>query len=82
MAFFKIKFFDEETHTFFNYAVKEIFKSREKTGEVRHDMIDLLMQAKKSQLQNDTETKSERVKNASIASVEEHETVDSKVKRD
>lgn len=39
MAILKVKFFDEETHTFFTYAVKEIFKSREKTGMIRHDMI-------------------------------------------
>lgn len=81
MALLKIKFFDKETHSFFTYAVNEIFKSREKTGMIRHDMIDLLIQARKGQLQHDIETKSDN-HDSSFANVEEHDIGRVKVKRD
>lgn len=80
MALLKVKFFDDETDTFFTYAVKEIFKSREKSGIIRHDMIDLLIQARKGHLQHDEEVKSDE--HASFATVEEHAIGKTKVKRD
>lgn len=81
MAFFKIKFFDAETNDFFTYAIKETFKTREKEGVMRHDMIDLLIQARKGDLTHDEIKEDEKHEQEGFAVVKEHETNKSKVKR-
>lgn len=82
MAFLRIKFFDEETNTFFTYAIKETFKTREKEGKsVRHDMIDLLIQARKGTLNHD-ESPEIQDQNEGFAVVEEHDVGKVKIKRE
>jgi cytochrome P450 family 9 len=81
MATLKIKIFDDETNNFFSYAMKETFKNREKEGVSRHDMIDLLIQAKKGNLHHDTKA-DENANTAGFATVEEHEIGKSQVKRE
>lgn len=45
-----IKLVDRETTEFFQSAISETMKIREEKGIIRHDMINLLMQAKKGKL--------------------------------
>lgn len=78
MAFFKIKFFDEDTNTFFKQTVKKIFKAREKEGKVvRHDIIDLLIQARKRSLDHD-----DHFQNDGFTVAEEHDIGKARVKRE
>lgn len=60
MQALKIKFFDAETTQFFQGAISETMKAREDKGIVRHDMINLLMQAKKGKLTHEKEEKEEK----------------------
>lgn len=59
MRALKINFFDEETTIFFQKAINETMKTREREGIIRHDMINLLIQAKQGKLthEKDAETK-------------------------
>lgn len=50
MKFFKISFMSQEIQNFFETAIVETIKTREEEGIVRHDMINLLIQARKGQL--------------------------------
>lgn len=50
MKFFNISLLDPESCDFFEKAITETMKIREREGIVRHDMIDLLLQAKKGHL--------------------------------
>lgn len=82
MAFLNIKLFDAETNEFFTYAINETFKAREKEGVMRNDMIDLLIQARKGNLNHDDEIKEEdNHSQDGFAVVEEHEVGKAKVKR-
>lgn len=50
MKLFDIKFFSKKLVNFFHEATIETIKVREQKGIVRHDMINLLIQAKKENL--------------------------------
>lgn len=50
-----IKLFDKESCDFFQKAIHETMKVREQQGIIRHDMINLLIQAKKGQLTHSKE---------------------------
>lgn len=60
MRALKIKFFDEETTEFFQKAINETMITRDKLGIIRHDMINLLIQAKKGKLTHEKETENEK----------------------
>lgn len=77
MKFFKISLFSKDIEVFFQEAVTETMKAREERGIVRHDMINLLMQAKKGKL---TYEKDEKVTEG-FATVEESQMGKSDVKR-
>ncbi|KAG5671506.1 hypothetical protein PVAND_001700 [Polypedilum vanderplanki] len=57
MNFFKISFFSEKVSKFFEEAILDTMKIREEKGIVRHDMINLLIQAKKGTLVHEIEEK-------------------------
>ncbi|KAG5679852.1 hypothetical protein PVAND_009389 [Polypedilum vanderplanki] len=57
MKAFKISFFSENIMKFFKEAILDTMKTREEKGIVRHDMINLLMQAKKGNLTHENEEK-------------------------
>lgn len=77
MKFFKIKFFDSEVTEFFQTAIVSVMKEREVKGIIRHDMIDLLMDAKKGKLTYKTEEKEVD----GFATVEESDLGKSKIDR-
>lgn len=77
MKFFKISLFSKDIEVFFQEAVTDTMKAREERGIVRHDMINLLMQAKKGKLSHD---KDEKVTEG-FATVEESQMGKSEVKR-
>jgi len=70
MRALKIKFFDEETTEFFQKAINETMKVREQQGIIRHDMINLLIQAKKGKLTHEKENENEKIVEG-FATVEE-----------
>lgn len=76
----KIKFFDQETTDFFKEAISETMKTREKNGIIRHDMINLLIQAKKGNLTHEKENEKDKVADG-FATVEEHQMGKTEVKR-
>lgn len=47
MKLLQIKFFDKRVDVFFQHAILDTIKVREEKGIIRHDMINLLIQAKK-----------------------------------
>lgn len=55
MRAMNIKFFDNEASELFKRLIKESMKAREENGIVRHDMINLLLQAKKGNLTHEKE---------------------------
>lgn len=55
MRALKIKFFDEETTEFFQKAITETMRTREREGIIRQDMINLLIQAKQGKLTHEKE---------------------------
>lgn len=61
MTLLKIKFFDDETTDFFREAITETMKVRETQGIIRHDMINLLIQAKKGKLTHEKEKEEKSV---------------------
>lgn len=79
MKALNIKFFDDETTDFFQEAITETMKIRETKGIIRHDMINLLMQAKKGKLTYEKE-KEEKVVEG-FATVEESNVGRTEVKR-
>ena len=79
MQFFKISFFDTETSNFFKDAIQETMKYREEKGIIRHDMINLLIQAKKGNLTHSV--KEEEVVTDGFATVEESSVGKSQVTR-
>lgn len=80
MKALNVKFFDDETTAFFQNAITGNMKIREEKNIVRHDMINLLMQAKKGKLSHEKE-KEEHNKNEGFATVEESQLGRTEVKR-
>lgn len=78
MEFFKVKFFDEKIDAFFQEAILNTIKVREEKGIIRHDMINLLIQAKKGRLTHDATD--EKVADG-YATVEESKMGQTSVKR-
>lgn len=76
-----ITLLDKESSTFFEAAITETMKIREKKGIVRYDMINLLLQARKGQLAHSTANTSEEKATDSFATVEESQLGQSEVKR-
>ena len=70
MKLFDIKFFSKKLCSFIHDATIETMKVREEKGIVRHDMINLLMQAKKGKLVHESNT--EKIADG-FATVEEFE---------
>lgn len=60
MRALKIKFFDDETTEFFQKAINETMRVRDQQGIIRHDMINLLIQAKKGNLTHEKDTENEK----------------------
>ena len=79
MKALKVSFFPKEVETFFQEAVHETMKIREERGIIRHDMINLLMQAKKGSLSHEQKI-TEKVTEG-FATVEESQMGKSEVKR-
>lgn len=69
MRFLGISFISKKTQQFFEEAITETIKTREAQNIVRHDMINLLMQAKKGKLKH--EVKEEDSNIDGFATVEE-----------
>ena len=77
MKVFGIKLLDKESYDFFQIALVEKMKTRERDGIVRNDMIQLMLEAKKGKLVYDNEDS-----NADeFATVEESHIGKSKVSR-
>ncbi|XP_066992166.2 cytochrome P450 9e2 [Anabrus simplex] len=55
LEFLGITFFTKEEHKFFTDLVEDTVTTRDREGIVRHDMIDLLMQARRGELKGDGE---------------------------
>lgn len=66
----KIKFFDEETTKFFQEAINVTMQTRERKGIIRHDMINLLIQAKQGTLTHEKENQPKK-STEGFATVEE-----------
>lgn len=79
MKFFGINLFDKESCDFFQEAIIETMKIREQKGIIRHDMINLLLQARKGQLIRNTNT--EENTTDGFATVQESQIGQSEVKR-
>lgn len=79
MKLFKVTLFDKKVETFFHEAVIEMMRIREENGIVRHDMINLLMQAKKGKLSHQSK-EDERISEG-FATVEESQMGQKQVKR-
>jgi cytochrome P450 family 9 len=78
MQALKINLFDSKTMSFFTSAIRDTMREREKQGIVRNDMIDLLLQAKKGNLEHEN-TKTED-DSAGFATVEESDLGKQKIK--
>lgn len=78
MSFFKIQLFPSYVKDFFTETIIDTMRIREEQGIVRHDMINLLIQAKKGKL-NLAKTADE--KNDGFATVEESSVGKAKVGR-
>ena len=61
MKKFGITFFDRESCDFFQHTISETMKIREEKGIIRHDMINLLLQARKGQLAHTNETEEKMI---------------------
>lgn len=70
MKALNIRLFDTETTDFFQGAISETMKAREEKGIIRHDLIDLLLQAKKKELTHKNEDNEEKLIDG-FATVEE-----------
>ena len=79
MKAFKVSFFPKKLEVFFQEAVHETMKIREERGIIRHDMITLLMQAKKGSLSHEQKI-TDKVTEG-FATVEESQIGKSEVKR-
>lgn len=72
MQWLRVRFFPEETTKYFRDLVHGNMKYREEHSVVRHDMINLMMQAKKGLLTHSNDTTTDE-KNIGFATVEESE---------
>lgn len=79
MKMLKLKLMDQESCEFFQAAIYETMRTREKSGIIRHDMINLLMQAKKGHLSNNVNAEEKIVDG--FATVEESQVGQSQVTR-
>lgn len=79
MQFFNVSLLDSESCDFFEKAITDTMAIREREGIVRHDMIDLLLQAKKGHLEHNTSSE-EKIADG-FATVEESQLGKSNVKR-
>lgn len=79
MTLLNINFFDNETTSFFQSAIHDTMKAREEKGIVRHDMINLMIQAKKGSLTHEKESTEKMVEG--FATVEESTLGKTTVKR-
>jgi cytochrome P450 family 9 len=79
MKALKVKLFDKEMDEFFQGAILDTIKTREEKGIVRHDMINLLIQAKKGTLSHN-HAEEEKITDG-FATVEESNVGKSEVKR-
>lgn len=80
MKMFGINFLDKECTEFFKEAIIETMKTREEKNIIRHDLINLLLQAKKGQLSHKRDNNDEKVIDG-FATVEESELGKAEVKR-
>lgn len=78
MKYLNISFFDARVNVFFQDAILNTIKVREEKGIIRHDMINLLIQAKKGRLTHDSTD--EKVTDG-FATVEESQMGKESVKR-
>lgn len=78
MKFLGISFFSKETVNFFTKAIVETMNIRQKEHIVRHDFIELMMQAKRGTLTQESEKINA---DDSFATVEEHDVTTEKTKR-
>lgn len=78
MKHLNIKFFEERVNIFFQDAILDTIKVREQKGIIRHDMINLLIQAKKGRLTHDS---AEETVTDGFATVEESQMGKENVKR-
>ena len=74
-----INLLDKESCEFFQEAILETMKIREKKGIIRHDMINLLLQARKGQLVQNNNVEEKNVEG--FATVEESDVGKSEVRR-
>jgi cytochrome P450 family 9 len=79
MKMLKINLLDKESCDFFNEAICETMKIREEKGIIRHDMINLLLQARKGQLAHNNNVEEKTIDG--FATVEESQLGKSDVKR-
>lgn len=54
MRLFKIKFFCHKVYQFFHETILETMRIRDEKGIIRHDVINLLMQARKEQMSKES----------------------------
>lgn len=80
MKAFKIRLLDAESCDFFENAIYETFRTREKLGIVRHDMINLMLEARRGNLSHSKNVEEKTVEG--FAAVEESNMGKSQVKRD
>lgn len=74
-----IALFDKDLNSFIRGATVETMEAREKNGIIRHDMINLLMEARKGQLAHNNNTEEEIVEG--FSTVEESQLGKTDVKR-
>lgn len=81
MKILGVSLIDKDINEFFKNATIDTMKFREEKGIVRHDMINLLMQAKKGQLNPNVNNNMEEKTVDGFATVEESQVGKSEVKR-
>lgn len=81
MEMLNIKFLDKDLYEFFDGALTDTIKERERLEIVRNDMIDLILQAKKGNLSHDDNHHEEKLSSVGFATVEESDIGKNKVKR-
>lgn len=81
MEWLNIKFLDKELYEFFDGALTDTIKERERRNIVRNDMIDILLEAKKGNLKHEESHQEEKLSNVGFATVEESDIGKHTVKR-
>lgn len=80
MKALKIRLLDAESCDFFENAIYETFKTREELGIVRHDMINLMLEARRGNLSHNKNAEEKIVDG--FATVEESQMEKSQVKHE